>query len=174
MEVSASQSPPQKFLCEMFTKILMFIRSWYGAVGILKAFTMTTSTRMGRVVYSLMNFMARMHLLFFLGTGAVERRELLKSKTLPTDWLSSSFFAKSTGAMMTSCVRLKSNRVLIPWGSPGNFGYNSSLPYLFLLAAEKNNKTMPFSAVERKTCKNDWGTSGDNWLISLPPQWIDT
>jgi len=74
MEVSASQSPPQKFLCEMFTKILMFIHSWYGAVGILKAFTMTMSTRMGQVIDSLMNFMARMHLLFFLGMGAVERR----------------------------------------------------------------------------------------------------
>lgn len=93
-------------------------------------------TWMGWMVYSLMNLVARVHPLFFLGMGMVSEENSWNQGLSPLiDTVA--VITKSTGAMVTSCVRQKSNKVLIPHGSPGSFGYNSSLSYLLLLAADQ-------------------------------------
>lgn len=85
---------------------------------------------MGGMVRSLMNLMARLHLL----PGGEAGEGNLFNLGL-SHWLTVQVVAKSTGAMVTSCVGLKSDRILIPHGSPESTSDELGLQPVCLLSA---------------------------------------
>lgn len=116
------------------------------------------------MVCSLMNLVARLHLLPGGGVGEGDLFNLGLSH-----WLTVQVVAKSTGAMVTSCVGLKSDRILIPHGSPGSISDELGLQliclfYLILLAVDQIKKTKLFSDAEKKTCRSDGG-------LCVAPDW---
>lgn len=85
---------------------------------------------MSGMVLSLMNLVARLHLLPGGGAGDGNLFSLGLSH-----WLAVQVVAKSTGAMVTSGVGLKSDRILIPHGSPGSTTGELGLQPICLLSA---------------------------------------